>query len=315
MNNNNNKYFNFLFIFNLVYILSNTCSFGSLESVLKSLTSELSSANSSAYFSQKSEKAKKVPAKPIFFKELSKEHFPFSLGTIEVEAKKGLKSGHPEASVDSSEIFYVGVEEVLQQLARELTRTLPLRGELKLATSSVFKKVPVSTKKYTFKFLNLPKKSLASRFNVSFKIVGEGIENKVFTLPINCELWQDIYLVKDQVHRNRALEAEHFRLVNENVLKYPHFPIPGWVDLSLYESNQNLSPNSPLFWTQITRKPDIRKGKVVDMLAQEGSMRITTKGMVLQNGLINDFVTVKNLQSKRDIQAQIIDENTVKVYF
>ena len=43
--------------------------------------------------------------------------------------------------------------------------------------------------------------------------------------------------------------------------------------------------------------------------------KVTLKGLAMENGAQGDTVVVRNLESKRDIHAQVVAENRVAVRF
>ena len=56
------------------------------------------------------------------------------------------------------------------------------------------------------------------------------------------------------------------------------------------------------------------KGQIVDVFASGNGIYVTMKGMALENGVAGGDVTVKNLSSKKEFQAKVLNENSVKVH-
>ena len=59
----------------------------------------------------------------------------------------------------------------------------------------------------------------------------------------------------------------------------------------------------------------VRKGELVDVVVREGALSISMKAMATRAGALGDIVAVRNLQSKREFPAEVIDEKTVQVFF
>ena len=59
----------------------------------------------------------------------------------------------------------------------------------------------------------------------------------------------------------------------------------------------------------------IRKGSVVKMLAENGSLVVTAMGLSEENGGQGDVIRVKNLSSNKVVYAKVIDQSLVKVDF
>jgi flagella basal body P-ring formation protein FlgA len=68
-------------------------------------------------------------------------------------------------------------------------------------------------------------------------------------------------------------------------------------------------------WRDIARRPLVKKGDMVEVSATEGVLSITMKAMALSNGAQGEAVTLRNLESRKDFTAFVIDENRVQVRF
>jgi flagella basal body P-ring formation protein FlgA len=61
--------------------------------------------------------------------------------------------------------------------------------------------------------------------------------------------------------------------------------------------------------------PVVRKGDVVQVLAESAQLKITTQGVAQENGGVGQKIQVMNVASKKNVLARIIDAQTVKVDF
>jgi len=68
-------------------------------------------------------------------------------------------------------------------------------------------------------------------------------------------------------------------------------------------------------WRDITRRPLVKKGDMVEVSAAEDTLSITMKALALQSGAHGEAVTLRNLESRKDFTAFVIDENRVQVRF
>ena len=59
----------------------------------------------------------------------------------------------------------------------------------------------------------------------------------------------------------------------------------------------------------------MRKGDLVDVTASEGALSISMKALAMQNGAQGEAVTVRNLDSRKDFTAIVVDENHVQIRF
>ena len=62
-------------------------------------------------------------------------------------------------------------------------------------------------------------------------------------------------------------------------------------------------------------RPVIRKGQVVEVVAQQGLLAISMKALALESGAAGDLIKLRNLESRREINGQIINESKVQIHF
>jgi flagella basal body P-ring formation protein FlgA len=90
------------------------------------------------------------------------------------------------------------------------------------------------------------------------------------------------------------------------------------VDVALfgrYEISRAAAPDRPLTWNDIAPRALVRKGQLVDVVAHEGLLSVSMKGQATRSGALGEVVVVRNLESKREFSAEVIDENKVRVRF
>ena len=70
-----------------------------------------------------------------------------------------------------------------------------------------------------------------------------------------------------------------------------------------------------LTWRDISRRPLVRKGELVEVSAADGLLLVTLKALAMENGSQGDTVTLRNPESRKNFSATVIDENRVQVRF
>jgi flagella basal body P-ring formation protein FlgA len=61
--------------------------------------------------------------------------------------------------------------------------------------------------------------------------------------------------------------------------------------------------------------PLVRRGDLVTILALAGRISVSVPGEMRDSGVKGEVVRVKNLMSRREILARVVDKNTVRVVF
>lgn len=68
-----------------------------------------------------------------------------------------------------------------------------------------------------------------------------------------------------------------------------------------------------LRWDQLEVPPLIKKGKVVTMVLETPFIRATALGVAVEDGRRGDLIRVRNLSSKREVFAEVLNGSTVEV--
>ena len=104
-----------------------------------------------------------------------------------------------------------------------------------------------------------------------------------------------------------SLEVDLTRNAKAVVADQEHF--------SRYELARAVYPGRPISWGDLAPRAMVRKGELVDVVVREGALSISMRAMATGTGALGDIVVVRNLQSKREFPAEVIDEKTVQVFF
>lgn len=64
-----------------------------------------------------------------------------------------------------------------------------------------------------------------------------------------------------------------------------------------------------LTWRDLAARPDVRRGQMVEVVAQSGSVSVSLKGMAMQDGIKSETIRVRNLQSNREFSAEVTGPN------
>ena len=82
-----------------------------------------------------------------------------------------------------------------------------------------------------------------------------------------------------------------------------------------FQASRNL-PKGRILTAKFLKEPALgTKGDKILILAQKGAMKITTPGILKEDGYEDSMVQVLNIETKKLIYGRLIDANTVKVSF
>ena len=209
----------------------------------------------------------------------------------------------------------VSASDLLPYFQSLLREKYAVQGDLRIYPLRSWGPISISGEDWKVEIIGHPVGGPASNIVINFRILSEGRSIGQWQWPVRCEIWRPVYVPKVRLKRGASLDTSDFDTVPVNTLRYYNKLVPVDTDLGAYELTQSISPAKPLSWTDLRVRPVVRKGEVVEVSAEKGMLRITMKALAMENGADGEFIAVRNLQSRKDIQAQVIGENKVKVFF
>jgi flagella basal body P-ring formation protein FlgA len=206
--------------------------------------------------------------------------------------------------------------DVTAALARELKAHLTLEGDLRLSLTQPWKSpnIPANTP-WELRILQSPSAGLSATSLIRFRIDCAGERIGEWQTVLRAQLLRSVWAASSQVDRGQAFSPSICQKVSVDMLHEKQAPVPAETDISTYQANQRLSPDQILTWKDISPRQAIRKGQFVEVIASEGTMNITMKGMAITGGGLGEDIMVRNLDSRRDISARVVDSSTARVNF
>ncbi|MBT8340791.1 MAG: flagellar basal body P-ring formation protein FlgA [Desulfatitalea sp.] len=150
-------------------------------------------------------------------------------------------------------------------------------------------------------------------FKVSILVDGRPVDSTV--VPTYIEVWQDVVVAAKPLGRNQPISAADIKLERMNMARVPVSAILRKDQVLGRRANRAIAVNSVLRTDQVEMPPLIRRGDVVQVVAESKVLRVTTRAVAQENGGRGEVVRMLNPRSKRKFHATVVDEQTVQVAF
>jgi flagella basal body P-ring formation protein FlgA len=207
-------------------------------------------------------------------------------------------------------------KDVLAALRQELTNRLGLDGNLQLGFTDPWGSLRIpATGDWKLTVTQLPPSRLASTAIVRFRIDVDGNKVGEWQTILRAQLWKPVWVASRPLDRGGELDPSLCSVQSVDVLREKQALVPAETDLSLYEMAQTVSQERPLAWRDISPRPLVRKGQTVEVVASEGSLHISMKGLALGSAGQGETVLVRNPDSRNSFTARVVSPNTVQVEF
>jgi len=150
-------------------------------------------------------------------------------------------------------------------------------------------------------------------FNVLVMVDGQAV--KKVTAPATIEVWSDVVLAAKPLGKFQPIHADDILIKKMNLARVPSNAIASGEQVLGRRATRNIAANSILRNDQVEMPPVIKRGDVVQVIAESEILKVTAKGLAKENGVKGDRIQVMNLGSKKIIYALVVDGQTVQVEF
>ncbi len=154
---------------------------------------------------------------------------------------------------------------------------------------------------------------LAPQILVTVRATDEAGRATEHTLILRAELWRDGWTLREPAATaspldTMALDTRRFDMLREREA----LPADTTAELNFA---RNVPAGRLLTWRDVVRRPLVRRGQSIEVLATDGKLTITLRGVALQDAARGEPVRVRNPDSKKDFIALVVAESRASVRF
>lgn len=204
--------------------------------------------------------------------------------------------------------------DLLRELGQALSEHFSLTGDLELEVTRPWASITVSARPM-LSVLEYPRQGMASQMTVRCRLTINDNELGEWFLPLQARLWEEVWVSASTLRNGQALEPSLLRTQRVDLLRYRSQLLEADRDPTNYQMVQSLGAGAVLTMRDLIEKPLIQKNQMVDAILQRGSLSITMKAQALENGSPRAFIKMRNLESRKEFSAQVINERQVHVFF
>lgn len=187
------------------------------------------------------------------------------------------------------------------------------RGELELRFTRAWSPVAVPEGETTVNILELPSTGVGPNFIVRFELRVAGQVIGTWQAPLQAHVWRDIWVARSPLKRGQLLSESDRVKERRDVLVLRDACLEDVPDESRSEIAEALSAGAPLYVSSVKLRRLVRRGQVAEAVVQDGVMSVSLKVEVLEDGVLGQFIRVRNPQSKREFRGKVENEQTVLV--
>lgn len=229
-------------------------------------------------------------------------------------SQQGGKTAEPAAKKAAAR-QWVKAEDLLQRLQKQIGDYYSVKGDFKLDFTRPWQAVEVPAGDFDLVLSDFPGEGLSSNFFVRCKMIAGGATVGEWQLALRAQLWQEVWGAQSRLDRGQELQRSILSVQKVDVLRDKQAFISAADDPSIYNVILSVPAGRPLAKQDVIERPLIHRGHMVEVVVKQGLLNIRMKAVALEDGGANAFIRMRNLDSKKEFNAQIINENLVQVHF
>ncbi len=217
------------------------------------------------------------------------------------------------------------------EVLREAIEISPKEIE-KIVKQFIHKKMPWDSKQVTIK-ISPAKGIVLAAGEITYEVVPRkredylGVTNLSVIFMVNGrverKLWvnahidvsKEVVVSNHLLRRHYTITEEDIRLEKMNLAELSANVVTDPLEVIGKRTKRVIDPNLPLKLNFLEVPPLVRRGDLVTIVAESDTLKITTQGIVSENGCKGEVVRVINTNSRKDVYARVVDSRTVAVDF
>jgi flagella basal body P-ring formation protein FlgA len=192
------------------------------------------------------------------------------------------------------------VDSLLSDIAASVKDHFGLEGDLVI--HPVNAAAPVLTSESSVRVLEFPG-SISPQFPIRLRFESQSGSTQDLSLVVRANLWRTGWKLRQPSQRGELVDVASFEAIRVDALRdrdaVTSLPTVDHVFSRSVQKDRTLS------WRDIAPRPEVKRGQIVEVVAQSGPVSVSLKGMALQDGARNETIRVRNLQSSREFTAEV----------
>lgn len=205
--------------------------------------------------------------------------------------------------------------DLLAALEQQLIDRFQPAGQLRLIPLAGLPDTTGFTTEPTVTLIDHPARLTSSSTVLRFQLTDDTQTYGPFAASVRVQVLAEVWIARRRLNPGDELDRDNFSTREADLVREPKAVPADSSVFTRYELARAIAPERPLQWSDLAPRSLVRKGGIVDVVANEGFLSISMKGLATRSGALGEVITIRNLESKREFAAEVVDENKVRVHF
>ena len=169
--------------------------------------------------------------------------------------------------------------------------------------------------KVTFNIESKQREEYIGDTSFTVRIYANGKFVREENIRVRIEVLHDFVVSLNSMAKDSIVQAEDVKVQSKWVRIIPMQTLSSLNDVLGKKLTASIRPNTPLTRSMVKNVTPVKKGKMVEVILDNGVMTMTMKGIAEEDGDEDSLVKVRNLNSNKIIYARVIGQGKVQVDF
>ena len=211
--------------------------------------------------------------------------------------------------------FVLTEGELLAAIEKDLPKRYSIQGDLRISLGRPWVTLQLPGTDFFAECVQLPPTGLASIMPVIVRGISGGKILGEWPLQLKVQVWQDAWVAPQRFERGQVLSRGMLTVQKVDILRESYPVITEDQDLSGFELAQGVQQGRPVTRRDLVERTLVKKGQFVDAIANEGVLSLRMRAIAIEGGPAGAVIRVRNLDTRKEFFAQVINENQVQVRF
>lgn len=147
------------------------------------------------------------------------------------------------------------------------------------------------------------------------RIFVNGIFAREATVRVRIEVLRDFVVSLSSIGRESVLQATDVTIQKKWVKNIPMNAVASMEEAVGKNMTVSVRPNTMITRTMLKEVMPVRKGRMVQVILDNGTMKMMTNGIAEEDGASDALVRIRNINSNKIIYARVIGQARVQVDF
>lgn len=212
------------------------------------------------------------------------------------------------------QMYSIDRDALVAALRRQIANHFNLSGDLSIDVTSDWTPPPASADPEVVSVVEYPSQ-LSPDFIVRVRVETSADDSRPDrTVMVHAQLWRNAWATRGPVNRGDLFVPGGLDVRRVDCLRNRDALFTDAATQNL-AFGRGLPADQLLTWHDVCKRSLVHRGEIVEVVAVDGNLSVTMKGIAMQNGGMGDLVMVRNPESKREIPAMVVAENRAEVRF